>query len=348
MTDVNSNSNKPKQLKTDTRQWTSGRVRFAVIGWEDRPEDNYIVFEKNFFGKNKTPDQKFNLRLRDWKNLKKLIDIDLRPFSNWDLTAPELDQKGLSKLISQSPDLFEKLLLNPNIVKLSDASLESLDRIAIRLYEVKTDRIDLIFKEIAKASGKDIERFGTLLEDLRLNQVSTMASLVYQKLKVIDLLDRTCANPKNRERDVHDIFDKNPWLMGKGYDIVQSDQQLSKYVDSQTRVDPDLQKRPDLILKSIPNTRDIVLVELKAPGVSLKARHIGQVLEYKALIQRNKPNVQEIYCFVFGYEKSPSFVASKDATLKTFSELAAELRSEYREYAKIVKGAQEDLDDLAF
>jgi hypothetical protein len=76
-----------------------------------------------------------------------------------------------------------------------------------------------------------------------------MASLVYQKLKVIDLLDRTCANPKNRERDVHDIFDKNPWLMGKGYDIVQSDQQLSKYVDSQTRVDPDLQKRPDLIFE---------------------------------------------------------------------------------------------------
>jgi hypothetical protein len=23
-----------------------------VVGWEDRPEDNYIVFDKNFFGNN--------------------------------------------------------------------------------------------------------------------------------------------------------------------------------------------------------------------------------------------------------------------------------------------------------
>jgi hypothetical protein len=175
-----------------------------------------------------------------------------------------------------------------------------------------------------------------------------MASLVYQKLKVIDLLDRTCADEHNRERDVHDIFDKNPWLMGKGYDIVQSDQQLSRYVDSKVLNDPELRKRPDLILKTIPNTRDIVLVELKAPGIPLKAQHIGQVLEYKALIQRNKPNVQEIHCFVFGYEKSPSFVASKDATLKTFSELVQELRSEYQEFAKIIKGAQEDIEDLEF
>jgi hypothetical protein len=52
--------------------------------------------------------------------------------------------------------------------------------------------------------------FGSLLEDLRLNQVSTMAALVYQKLKVIDLLESTCSNTSNIERDVHDIFDK--WL----------------------------------------------------------------------------------------------------------------------------------------
>jgi hypothetical protein len=64
MINVVKEAKKPKQLKTDTRQWTSGRVRFAVVGWEDRPEDNYIVFEKNFFGNNSTPDQKFILRLR--------------------------------------------------------------------------------------------------------------------------------------------------------------------------------------------------------------------------------------------------------------------------------------------
>ena len=143
------------------------------------------------------------------------------------------------------------------------------------------------------------------------------------------------------ERDVHDIFDKNPWLVGKPYEIVQSDRPLSKYMDEHAPVDPELKKRPDLILKTVPTTQDIVLVELKAPGISLKAKHVGQVLEYKALIHKNKPNVHDIHCFVFGYEKDQSFMLSKDAEIKTFSELIAELRAEYSEYTKIIEDARE-------
>jgi hypothetical protein len=136
MTDAQ-NPKRPRQLKTDTRQWTSGRVRFAVIGWEDRPEENYIVLEKNFFGNNKTPDKKFILRLRDWNSLKKLIETDLQPYSKWEPDGSEVDQGALSKLLAENPDFFERVLSNPNIGKLSDASLESLDRIGIRLYEIK-------------------------------------------------------------------------------------------------------------------------------------------------------------------------------------------------------------------
>lgn len=334
-------SEKPKLLKSDTRQWTSGRVKFAVIEWEGRPQENYIVFEKNFFGNSKNPNQRFILRSKDWTNLKKLVDGDLQQYSEWEKTVPNLNQESLTVLISQNPDLFEKVLSNPNIVKLSDASLESLDRIAIKLFEVKTERIDLILKELSKASGEDLTRFSSLLEDLRLNQVSTIASLVYQKLKVIDILEATCSNPKKVERDVHDIFDKNPWLVGKAYEIVQSDRSLSKYMDEHAPMDPDLKKRPDLILKRVPTTQDIVLVELKAPSVPLKAKHVGQILEYKALIQRNKPNVRNIHCFVFGYEKDQSFMQSRDTEMKTFSELVAELRTEYREYTRIIEGARE-------
>jgi hypothetical protein len=147
----------------------------------------------------------------------------LQKYSEWEQTVPTVDHAALTILIANHPDLFEKVLSNPNILKLSEASLESLDRIAIKLYEVKTERIDLIFKELSTASGEDLTRFSSLLEDLRLNQVSTMAALVYQKLKVIDLLEATCSNAKNLERDVHKIFDKNSWLVGKAYEIVQSD-----------------------------------------------------------------------------------------------------------------------------
>jgi len=121
-------SEKPQLLKSDTRQWTSGWVKFAVIGWEGQPEDNYIVCQKLLLGKDQ-PTQKFNLRQRDWVNLKRLIDGDLQKYSEWEKTVPTVDHAALAVLIANYPDLFEKVLSNPNILKLSEASLEALDRI---------------------------------------------------------------------------------------------------------------------------------------------------------------------------------------------------------------------------
>lgn len=351
MSNEHSESGAPKRLKSETRQWKSGRVKFAVIGWPERPEENYIILEKDFFGQSKNVPQKFLLRAHDWMSLKRMIDGELQPASEWERSLPAIDQESLSKLIVEQPDLLERLLSNPHILQMSDSSLESLDRLAVRVYEVKAERLELILSELSKAPGRDINIFGKLLEDLRLSQVSTMASLVYQKLKVIDLLEATCVNKGSSERDVHDIFDKNPWLVGKAYEIVQSDRPLQQYVESKLKTDEESRKRPDLIMKAIPNTPDIVLIELKAPGIALKAKHIGQVLEYKALIKNNKPSVRNIHCFVFGYEKdSSSFMDSLDAHIKTFSELIAELRSEYREYARIIESSRDadpDAEDMA-
>lgn len=340
-----SEDKKPKQLKADTRQWNGGRVKFAVIGWTDKPEKNYIIFEKNFLGKSHHPDQKFNLLQKDWNNLKKLIDGELRPTTGWDKNAAIVTTANIEKVLKDDPDAIEKVLANPHILKLSDRSLESLDRIAIKLYEVKAEQMDQIFKEISNTSAEDIDRFGTLLNDLRLNQVSMMTSLVYQKLKIIDVLESVITQTDKRERDVHQIFEKHPWLLGRNFEIVTSDKQLSEYLQTNIKEDPETKKRPDIIAKIVPHSHDVVIVELKAPGIKLKADHIGQVLTYKALIQRHKPNVKDIHCFVFGYEKDVSFTLSRDATIKTFSELAAELRDEYREYQKILDIGKEYQDD---
>ena len=159
-------NNGPKQLKADTRQWNSGRVKFAVIGWPDKPDKNYIIFEKNFFGQSRNPDQKFNLRQKDWTNLKTLIDGELQTTTGWDAAVAIASSATIDKLLRDDPDVIEKILANPNLLKLGDRSLESLDRIAVKLYEVKTVQLDLIFKEISNTSAEDIQRFSTLLNDL--------------------------------------------------------------------------------------------------------------------------------------------------------------------------------------
>jgi hypothetical protein len=333
--------NKPKQLKADTRQWNSGRVKFAVIGWKDKPDKNYIIFEKNFWGNTRYQDQKFNLHFKDWQNLKKLIDGDLIDATGWQKTISVIDSESLKALIEKDPDVIEKVLANPNILKLSESSFESLDRIAIKIYEIKAEKIDLIFKKISETTSIDLEKFSALLNDLRLNQVSMMTSLVYQKLKIIDLLEDLIINPKNKESDVHHVFENHPWLLGRNFDIVSSDKPLSEYLSTNLENDPETRKRPDIIAKAVPYTQDVVIIELKAPGIKLKAEHIGQVLTYKALIQRHKPNAKNIHCFVYGYEKGAAFILSNDATIKTFSELIAELRSEYKEYQKVLEVGSE-------
>jgi len=335
--------NKPKQLKADTRQWNSGRVKFAVIGWRDKPDKNYIIFEKNFWGNTINPPQKFNLLFRDWRNLKKLIDDDLIDATGWQKTVNVVDNESLKKLIEQDPDVFEKILSNPNILKLSESSFESLDRIAVKIYEIKTEKIDLILKKISETTSADLDKFSTLLNDLRLNQVSMMASLVYQKLKIIDLLETIIINPDNKEADVHYIFENHPWLLGRNFDIVSSDKPLSEYLSTNLKEDPETRKRPDIIAKIVPYTQDILIIELKRPGIKLKANHIGQVLTYKSLIQRHKPNAKNIHCFVYGYEKDVTFTLSNDAVIKTFSELISELRDEYKEYQKVLEAGSEVL-----
>ncbi len=337
---------KPKQLKADTRQWTSGRVKFAVIGWKDKPEDNYIVFEKNFFGNTKNKDQKFNLRERDWENLKKLIDGELSPTTGWSKTVTVADSASLEKLLQEDPDVFEKILANKNVLKLSNASFEALDRIAVKIYEIKADKVDLILKKVSETDSRDLERFSTLLNDLRLNQISMMTSLIYQKLKIIDLLETVIMSNESKERDVHQIFEKHPWLLGRSFEIVSSDKPLSKYLDDNLEDDPETKKRPDIIASVIPHTSDIVIIELKKPGIKLKAKHIGQVLTYKALVEKYKPNVKNINCFVFGYEKDSTFTQSKDAVIKTFGELITELRYEYKEYQKVLDAGNEYEGDI--
>lgn len=328
--------NRPKQLKADTRQWPGGRVKFTVIGWKDKPEKNYIIFEKNFSGKTKNKDQRFNLLFRDWQNLKKLIDEELSNTTGWTRKIRVADIKSLNKLIGENPEFFEKILENPNILNLSDASLEYLDRIATKIYEVKAEKIDLIFKKISETSAEDLNRFSALLDDLRLNQISMMTALVYQKLKIIDLLEKITINPRNKESQVHRIFENHTWLLGRSFEIVSSDRALSEFLKINVKNTSEIKKRPDLIAKTIPYSRDVILIELKAPGIRLKAKHVGQVLEYKSLIQKHKPNIQNIYCFIYGYEKGSTFTLSKDVVIKTFSELIAELRDEYKEYQKVL------------
>ena len=278
------------------------------------------MLEKDFFGDSPHPPQRFLLRARDWENLKHVIEGPGEA-DGWGMEAgwsPVLNDQQIVALVAKNPELIEVVLASPNLGNLSGASLEALDRLARRVFEVKRENLDLIFRRLAESSMHTLRSFSSLLNDLHLNEVSLLSGLVYQKLKVIDLLERLVIDTTSSELAIHSIFESNPWLLGKGFEIVQSDRPLADYLEHRIKDDSDMRKRPDLIVSRVPHSDDILIVELKAPGVKLKADHIGQVLTYKALIKRYRPNVSAIRCFLFGYEKSDTFFESSDVQIKTF------------------------------
>lgn len=237
-----------KVIKRDTRQWTSGRVRFAVIGLSNYPEKNYIIFEKDFFGRSKQLPQRFILHHHDWQNLKKLIEGDLIKEIRW-ISPQVITKVALEKIIAENPDFIETILKVPNITKFSQVSLEALDRLAIRIFEIKRENIDLIFKRLGESKDQELITFASLLKDLKLNQVSTLSSLVYQKLKIIDLLENLTCNKEINEDKIHELFENNIWLSGKNFEIVQSDKPLSKYLSEKISKETGAQKDPIFLLK---------------------------------------------------------------------------------------------------
>src|SRR5262249_14144074 len=105
---------KARRIVSDTREWTSGMVRFAVIEVEGHPERTYIRFEQDLIGipASRAGVQRFNLRLRDWNNLKRLIEDELAGEHRW-----VVEGAGLRMLPSGSADLVRFLDANPGLVE---------------------------------------------------------------------------------------------------------------------------------------------------------------------------------------------------------------------------------------
>jgi hypothetical protein len=358
---ADSRSSEPRQARriaSDTRQWTSGVVRFAVIGVEAHPERSYVKFEKDLIGVpfDRGGVQRFNLNLRDWNNLKRLVETELAEHHRWVIEGAGLHvlapaSTDLVRFLETNPGLVEKILDLQNLATLSKESFEALNRLALKVYAVQGRHLDTILEKLSSASEHEFVQFAALLRDMRLGQVATLATLIRQKLAIISLFRTLTSAQDTREGAIHEVIENNIWIANKRYEIVASDETLARYLAENAAVDPDLKKRPDLIVKRVPYEQRVVVIELKRPDIQLHARHIGQVLEYRDIIQQYRPNLQGIDCYLFGYAKSKGFSGSRDVTIRTYSELVTELEDEYREYLRVLDETDAggaDADEIPF
>ena len=186
------------------------------MAYQTNPRPTTFCSRRTFFGRTSNAPQRFILRERDWQNLKRLIDGPQAQGGWADSTKwkPSIDEKALADLISRHPDLLETVLGSSNLGKFSDKSLEALDGLGARIFEIKAESIDKIFERLVESSTQTIQTFAALLSDLRLDQISLLSNLIYRKLRTLDLLERVIVEISSREAIVHEIFDQNPWLLG--------------------------------------------------------------------------------------------------------------------------------------
>jgi hypothetical protein len=340
-----------KLIKQVTKKWKSGFTTFSVISDNEHIDRNYIMLDRKLIGK---PDknQFFNLHFQDWTKLKELIDGDIAEEHKWPIKDQERDEahvlKNIEHILSRDPDFLLKILSYRNIGNLTNASFEAIDTLAVRVYEIKAENLEFLLKKLSEAGEDELKNFVSILNQLRLGQISSIAELVKKKISIIKLFETLIKQKDTKEKEIHKLLESSLWLLNNNYDLLKSNKTLSDYLSKNIKDDPALGKRPDLIVKMfLQDPYRVVLVELKRPSVKLNADHVGQVLGYKGIIEHHNPSIKIIDLFLLGYDLDSNMPrALKDLTVDILENVINRKRNEFNEFLKIIEESHEDEYDI--
>ena len=344
-------NSKFKVIKQVTKKWTSGITTFIVISDGEHVDRNYIILDRKLIGKPEK-NQFFNLHFQDWTKLKELIDNEMAQEHKWPIKDQARDETDvlnkLEHIIARDPDFLIKILSYTNIGKLTNASFEAIDKLGLRVYEIKAENLEFLLKKLSEAGEDELKNFVSILNQLRIGQISTIAELVRKKISIIKLLETLIKQKNTKEIEIHKLLESNLWLLNNNYDLLKSNKSLSDYLSANIKDDLELGKRPDLIIKMfLQDPHHVVLVELKRPSVKLKAEHIGQLLGYKGIIENHNPSIKIIDLFLLGYDVDSNMPRElKDLSVDLLENIINKKRNEFDEFLKIIEESHEDEYDI--
>lgn len=164
-------TSKFKLIKQVTKKWKSGITTFSVISDSEHVDRNYIILDRKLIGK---PDknQYFNLRFQDWTKLKELIENEMAQEHKWSIKDQARDEADvlnkLEHIIERDPDFLIKILSYTNIGKLTNASFEAIDKLGLRVYEIKAENLEFLLKKLSEAGEDELKNFVSILNQLRI------------------------------------------------------------------------------------------------------------------------------------------------------------------------------------
>ncbi len=152
------------------------------------------------------------------------------------------------------------------------------------------------------------------------------------------------------KESIHSLLKANIWILDRNFAILHDDVTLKTIIEKEWGGEPDREeggKRPDFLClaptttgREIPNR--IVLVEIKRPSITLKLRHVEQLMDYRQILQRHSGQpIEDFECFLIGRKVDPKLQANdlseSGFAVKTYTDFISEARKFYAEYLKIVE-----------
>jgi hypothetical protein len=271
-----------------------------------------------------------------------------------------------SHLAKLQEELEKQKKIDPEIVKLVEqyprASIEVLKAFD-KIFKGKVDIEDLpIITEymetiLGSLQGKQksmielqlelIEKLGTedekgkkrllkLLEQYRLPQLTSVTSVITDRLQKLALFDKHIQTDDTYEikgkNSIHNQLARALWILDDRYWLLRSNQtltnQLGKSYEKQER-----NKRPDFICADF--EKRLVIVEIKRPSISVKRKHINQLEDYLVLADEFK-NYDEKQGFLIAQNIKPHLRKNLDLkpniSFRSYVDVVDQCKTRYKEY----------------
>ncbi|MBQ8620084.1 MAG: ATP-binding protein [Clostridia bacterium] len=280
-----------------------------LIGAEDESLIEYATGQKEIMRKlNKQIRMMLNLSLRDFllaradAYLEKLGDKDQLPyFSDDDFgRSKKKDFMGVTReLYCTEPRIFHKL--KPRQTK------SLLGFLALLLDSNERENVLSVVEQIVTLTAEQRKKFAEILKRTKLEHIIDMVDVIQKRFEVVSELKRIVYDPVTsrfaNERDhIQKLVEQHFWLFGDQYAMVTADvtfkrslasfeEKLGIPKEESSQLTPEeLRQRMDIFLYGSRvnevNVKEGLVIELKAPSVSLDQVVLSQIERYANMIRK--------------------------------------------------------------
>ena len=183
--------------------------------------------------------------------------------------------------------------------------------ISVVLDTIEKDEYHEVLSNIKSSSTKKTKDFAIALSQFGTVESSLIGGQTKNRSTFLDFFERLISNNKTTEKEIHQSFENNLWLLDEQFSMMTSNAILNKI--SNDFLSPKLKsnhknKKPFLILCQ-DYKNNILLIRLKAPSHTIDKIDKTQAEQYRKVLKTMFPN-SDVSILIIGKDIAPDLKSS--------------------------------------